>query len=129
MPTTELDGVVISCAPARFVKSDCARTVRPDRQVEVVVVRDPDGPVDIHVFIDGVITPVTEFVIDAGAGWCWADWKRCRDRNLSAASPSARRAMLAAYADPPGGRYVEGRGEAQWLDEVSGAPATDQDRR
>jgi hypothetical protein len=129
MPPQELDGIVLRCAPAQIVRRICARAVHPDRQVEVVVVRDPDGPVDTHVFIDGVKTPVTEFTIDAGAGWCWADWKRCRDRNLSAASPSARQTMLAAYADPPGGRYVGGRGEAQWLDEVSTASTTDEGQR
>lgn len=100
-----------------------------DRQVEAVVVRDPDGAVDVRVFIDGVETPVTELTIDAGAGWSWADWKRSRDRNLSAASPSAGQVLLAAYADPAGGRYVADRGETQWLDGVLSTPTTDEDQR
>ncbi|MGQ4614611.1 hypothetical protein [Nocardia sp. R7R-8] len=87
-----------------------------DRKVEVIIIRDPDGPVDAHVFIDGRATSVTEFMIDAGAGWCWADWRHCRDQNITAASPSARQVLLAVYADPPGGKYVEERGDAQWLD-------------
>jgi hypothetical protein len=73
MPPPELDGIVLRYAPARIVRRDCARAVHPDRQDEVVVVRDPDGPVDIHGFIDGAKTPVIEFTIDAGAGWYWAD--------------------------------------------------------
>ncbi len=100
-----------------------------DRQVEAVVIRNPDGPVDLHIFIDGLETPITEFLIDAGAGWHWADWKYCRDRNLSAASPSARLAMLAAYADPPGGRYVRDRGEAHWLDNIPKTSIADEDQR
>ncbi|BDT98376.1 hypothetical protein IFM12276_14050 [Nocardia sputorum] len=113
---------------------DSTRTRNPrrksdaDQQVEVVVVRDPDGPVDVHIFIGGVQTSATVLTIDAGAGWCWADWKHCRDRNLSAASPSARRTMLAAYADPPGGGYVVDRGEVQWLNGVSTTPTTEEDQ-
>ncbi|MCC3329690.1 hypothetical protein [Nocardia abscessus] len=100
-----------------------------DRQVEAVVLRHPDGPIDVRIFIDGVETAITEFTLDAGAGWCWADWKHSRDRNLSAASPAARQAMLAAYADPPGGRYVEDRSESQWLDDVSTIVTTEEDER
>jgi hypothetical protein len=87
--------------------------------IEVVVVRDPDGPIDVHVFVDGVEKVVREFRIDAGAGWSWDDWKDSRNENLSAASASARRVMLTVYADPPGGNYVEDRNDAQWLDGVS----------
>ncbi|MBF6202860.1 hypothetical protein IU483_01865 [Streptomyces gardneri] len=97
--------------------------------MEAVIIRNPDGPIDVHVFIDGLEVPITEFVIDAGAGWDWTDWKRCRDRNLSAASSSARLAMLAAYADPPGGRHVSDRGEAHWLDNVSKAMPTEGNQR
>lgn len=99
-----------------------------DRQVEAVVVRHPDGSVDVHIFIDGVETAVTDFTIDAGAGWCWADWKHSRDRNLSTASPAARQAMLTAYADPPGGRYVADRSETHWLDGVPIMATTDEDQ-
>ncbi|MEV6254461.1 hypothetical protein AB0L97_14520 [Nocardia sp. NPDC051911] len=83
------------------------------------MVRDPDGPVDVRVFIDGVEASITEFTIDAGAGWCWADWTRCRNQNLAAAFASARQALLAVYADPPGGSYIADRGDAQWLDGIN----------
>ncbi|MGK8500662.1 hypothetical protein [Nocardia asiatica] len=39
-----------------------------DRQVEAVVVRHPDGSVDVHIFIDGVETAVTDFTMMQALG-------------------------------------------------------------
>ncbi|MEU8899474.1 hypothetical protein [Nocardia sp. NPDC048505] len=86
--------------------------------VEVVVVRDPDGPNVAVVLVDGIRCPAVQFDIDAGAGWTWSDWKDARDVNLNAASPAARDALLDLYRLPPGGRYLWDRGDAGWLDGV-----------
>ncbi|MQY18400.1 hypothetical protein NRB20_14760 [Nocardia sp. RB20] len=45
----------------------------PQLNIELVVVRGPDGPVAITVFVDGVEYPTTEYTVDAGAGWTWED--------------------------------------------------------
>ncbi|MEV6323471.1 hypothetical protein AB0M45_20080 [Nocardia sp. NPDC051787] len=89
---------------------------QPD--IEVLFVRDPDGPDQFHVFVNGTTKTITLFTIDAGAGWCWKDWKDSRDAALSTASAQARRTMLTVYADPPGGSYIQGRDEAEWLEGV-----------
>lgn len=86
--------------------------------LEVIVVRDPDGPSGIEVFAGGVAVLPAEYVLDAGAGWQWDDWVEARDANLVSASPAARAALLGHCADPPGGKYVEGRDDAPWLDPV-----------
>ncbi|WP_405139287.1 hypothetical protein [Nocardia sp. NBC_01388] len=83
--------------------------------VETVIVRDPDGPTAVRVFIDGVEAQATNFTIDAGAGWTWEDWATARDTNLSAASPAAGKVLLKVYADPPGGEGIAGRGGHGWL--------------
>ncbi|MET8774734.1 hypothetical protein ABZV58_06860 [Nocardia sp. NPDC004654] len=84
--------------------------------IEVVVARDPDGLTEIQVFVDGSPRSVAEYRVDAGAGWTWTDWTRARDDNLANASPAARAALREVYANPPGGRYICGRGNAGWLD-------------
>ncbi|MBF6238887.1 hypothetical protein IU474_17690 [Nocardia otitidiscaviarum] len=75
-------------------------------RVEAVVVRDPDGPTDVRIFVDGMEVPATLFPVDAGAGWTWAEWMRTRDVNLALASPAARAALLHIYANVPGERYI-----------------------
>lgn len=105
----ETGGIDQGPAPAR-------RPVAPE--LEVIVVRDPDGPSEIEVFLDGVPVRPTEYVIDAGAGWHWDDWTEARDANLATASPAARTALLSRYDNPPGGQYVEDRDDAPWLDPV-----------
>lgn len=72
----------------------------PPKRIEVVTVRDPDGPLDVRVFVDGVEHSFSEYTVDAGAGWSWDDWKVARDSNLSAASDTARASLLDAYTDP-----------------------------
>ncbi|WP_327144698.1 hypothetical protein [Nocardia sp. NBC_01327] len=89
---------------------------RIEPNVEAVIVRDPDGPSVIRVFIDGAEAPITEFTVDARAGWTWNDWVAARDVNLAAASPAARERLFAAYADPPGGEFITGREGTAWLE-------------
>lgn len=74
--------------------------VRP--RVEAVVVRDLDGGVDVQVFIDGAPAPVSEYVVDAGAGWDWDQWKDWRDSCLATASPATQAALLAECVAGPG---------------------------
>lgn len=85
--------------------------------VEAITVRDPDGYIDLYVFVDGVRVKVEEYTIDAGAGHEWEDWKEHRDDILSKASPAAREVLVQRLSDPPGGNYVEGRGDEPWLDD------------
>lgn len=85
-------------------------------KIETIVVRDPDGPTDVYVFVDGVPVESVEYVIDAGAGHWWESWRETRDANLAAASSeTVRAALVEAYDDPPGGQYVEDREDAGWL--------------
>ncbi|MGW5147594.1 hypothetical protein [Rhodococcus koreensis] len=85
-------------------------------RIEIIVVRDPDGPTEIQLFADGEkVTDFTEYVIDAGAGHMWEDWTATRDENLRIASEGAREVLLEEYDDPPGGEYVEDRETNHWL--------------
>ncbi len=94
-------------------------TARPVSEViELVIRHDPDGPLDIKVFIDGVPHTATEFIVDAGAGWTWAEWKEKRDADLTTASDAARSILLDWYNEPPGGEYVDGRNTEHWLDDA-----------
>lgn len=111
----ETDGTDQGPAPAR-------RPAAPE--LEVIVVRDPDGPSVIEAFLDGVPVRPTEYVIDAGAGWHWNDWTEARDANLATASPATRAALLSHYDNPPGGQYVEDRDDAPWIDSVPAPAAT-----
>lgn len=83
--------------------------------LELVVVRDPDGGTEVDAFLDGEPIIGTEYTIDAGAGADWDGWKSTRDENLAAASPNVRSALIAAYDDPPGGQYIEGRENEPWI--------------
>ncbi|MGV9748080.1 hypothetical protein ACWDTG_24720 [Rhodococcus zopfii] len=85
-------------------------------QVEVIVVRDPDGPCEVETFVDGEPVHFTEYVLDAGAGWQWEDWTEARDENLATASPTVRAALLRHYDEPPGGEYIEDRDDAPWIE-------------
>ena len=84
-------------------------------ELELIIVRDPDGGNDVQAFLGGEPIDATEYVIDAGSGIEWESWKETRDRNLAAASPQARAALIPAYDDPPGGSYVEGRDDEPWI--------------
>ena len=85
---------------------------------EVLLTRDPDGPTAVDVAIFGVLVAAADtqtFSIDAGAGWEWTDWVEHRDTTLRLVSPSLQEPLRAALADPPGGKYVEGRAGRNWL--------------
>lgn len=89
------------------------------KHIELVILRDPDGPLEVQVFIDGIPYTATEYVIDAGAGWTWDEWKESRDTSLTATSGATRAILLDWYSDPPGGEYIDGHNTEHWLD---GAP-------
>ncbi|PCK23257.1 hypothetical protein [Rhodococcus qingshengii] len=84
-------------------------------ELELVIVRDPDGGTTVEAFLGGKPILATEYVIDAGSGGDWEGWKETRDENLAAASPKVRTALLSAYDDPPGGNYVRDRGDEPWI--------------
>ena len=90
---------------------------------EVLTVRDPDGPTEVHITVLGTLPKVAyvaEYSVDAGAGFEWEDWASHRDESLAAASDAIRPSLLAALAAPPGGKYVMGRPEGVgWLDGLS----------
>lgn len=69
--------------------------------VEAVVVRDPDGPTSVWVFVGGEPVEVAESCIDAGAGWDWEDWTEHRDEMLAGASPAARDAARRGLCGGP----------------------------
>lgn len=77
--------------------------------VEVLAVRDPDGPVEITAAVLGCLIPdVTEHHVDAGAGWTLQAWRECAAGCVDGASPAMRPYVEAAFADPPGAGYVVG---------------------
>lgn len=86
-------------------------------ELEIIVVRDPDGFTHIEAFLGGEPIETTEYVIDAGGGADWDGWKEGRDGNLAVASPKARASLLEHYDDPPGGDYIFGRDDEPWIDE------------
>lgn len=99
-----------------------AAAAPPEVLLESVVVRDPDGPVTTEAVVGGVPVRLAgreaQFTVDAGAGWLWEDWVAHRDQCLAGASDGARGSVLDAFREPPGGRYVDGRGDRGWLDGV-----------
>lgn len=92
-------------------------------KINLIVVRDPDGGVDIQVFADGTaVVGHGEVVIDTGSGWNWEDWKAFRDGEIKAArkiSPHYLAAVRDAFDSPPGGRdYIGGKPDDEgWLPE------------
>lgn len=79
--------------------------------IEILVVRDPDMADEVTVWVDGVerTEDVIEIHVDAGAGYDFADWREnadgwARDERLSEA---CREAVVEAFLDPPGQRYID----------------------
>ena len=88
--------------------------------VEVLVVRDPDGPTTVTTAVAGVAAEplgVQEIHVDAGAGWQWEDWTQHRDEAIGGVSAALHDGVVAAFSDPPGGQYVDGRDGQPWLPE------------
>lgn len=78
--------------------------------VEVLVVRDPDGPLEVRVFVRGAEDHAYALhVVDAGAGHLRSDW----DEQTTAAtereplSRAYRDAIADARTNPPGAEYIE----------------------
>ncbi|ACZ32383.1 hypothetical protein Xcel_3384 (plasmid) [Xylanimonas cellulosilytica DSM 15894] len=89
----------------------------PPVVAEVLTVRDPDGYTQAELTVLGTIPlpgTVAEFSVDPGAGYDWEAWTEHRD--------ALRPRLLDALADPPGGKYVEGRKDRDWLDGSPYAP-------
>jgi hypothetical protein len=85
-------------------------------KIAVIVIRDPDGPDDVSIFVDGVEVNyqdpgVDVFVIDAGAGHERADWDESRAFDVARAQhrhgDRVAELLDAAYADPPGSEYID----------------------
>lgn len=81
--------------------------------LQLLVVRDPDGGVDIRAFHSGTEVTHDEVVVDTGAGYDWAAWCHHRDQEIARAatySPLLEAAVRAAFDEPPGGRtYIGGK--------------------
>lgn len=86
-------------------------------KIELLVVRDPDGPAHITVYIDGAESTDYRYeVVDAGAGHMRSEWVET-DRRIAAdadLTPAFREALLAARQDPPGGGYIEDDRQSPW---------------
>lgn len=85
--------------------------------IEILVVRDPDSPNEIAVFIDGEqVTDNTQcrvIDIDAGAGYSIDDWDdnaRGTIQHLltERASDEFVRMVEESYSNPPGAEYIDG---------------------
>lgn len=86
--------------------------------IEVVTTAAGETP---SVFVDGQPVSASVLAVDAGAGWEWRQWCEFRDATVAAASPAARAVLLDAFANPIGGEFVVGRGQASWLDAAPAA--------
>lgn len=99
--------------------------VEPQEPVlEVLTVRDPDGPTHVEALVLGRSVSTVEVSVDAGAGWAWADWCAHRKASFARVSEAFRPTVLEAFTDPPGGRYVCGRGEDPWVPQDAGGSTT-----
>lgn len=79
--------------------------------IEVLVVRDPDMADEVTVWVDGIDVTLEAAIVqvDPGAGWDYEDWTAAAAGAVAmVASPAAREAIAAAYADPPGKSYIDG---------------------
>lgn len=90
---------------------DLEHALRAERalppMVEVLAVRDPDGPVGITAAVMGsVISSVVAHQVDAGAGWTYRDWLEEQQRAEACASRAMRPLVRAAFVDPPGAEYL-----------------------
>jgi hypothetical protein len=80
--------------------------------IEILVVRDPDGPNDVTVWLDGVDVTRDAYIVevDAGAGWVFDEWMEAAlTAAADAKSRAARDAIRAAFASPPGPEYIDMR--------------------
>ena len=80
-------------------------------KLELIIVREPDGPTDIYPYLDGVaLSPadVVEYVIDAAAGHTTEDWIQMRDDAVAAASPAVAVQLAAEFTNPPGADEIDG---------------------
>jgi hypothetical protein len=92
-------------------------------KVLVIATHDPDGGTWIDVFVDGqrIRDDALDVVpVDAGRGYTWDDWKENRDHWLDRSQREhgrrARSAVEAAFDDPPGGGWIDGKPEEEpWV--------------
>lgn len=114
-----VDGLWHESSIRYLLDIDRVLATEPATPIELVIVRDPDGGTYTNAGAFGAPVPdrlVSECVVDAGAGFEWDSWVEHRDAELAAASPRMRAVVADAFADPPGGKYVEGREGRDWLD-------------
>ena len=83
----------------------------PTPHIEIIIVRDPDGPTHVHPYVDGVELAegqYTEYVIDAGAGHSVENWVQMRDEAIAEASPAVAERLRIEFNDPPGAGEIQG---------------------
>lgn len=86
-------------------------TETPQPRIELVIVRDPDGPTEVYVYMGGKEVPdtdITEYVVDAAAGHTAAEFQQARATAIAQASPAAAAQLAAVYAAPPGADDIIG---------------------
>jgi hypothetical protein len=79
-------------------------------RVEILAVTDPDGSPEHTVWIDGqrIDSPPPDiYLIDAGHGYSYEDWRESAAYDVEQASDAAKAEIRAAYDDPPGRRYID----------------------
>jgi hypothetical protein len=79
--------------------------------ITVLVVRDPDGGNDIQIWNGNVeITQDCHVVeVDPGRGYDYENWLEMCTADVDATQHSIpQRAVLEAYLDPPGTKYIDG---------------------
>lgn len=80
-------------------------------RVEILVVTGDEGN-DFTIWVDGETETTADVIIcevDPGRGWLYDDWV---ESAVAAAATfkteAAKQAVIAAYADPPGKKYIDG---------------------
>lgn len=77
-------------------------------ELELIIVRDPDGDTEVEAFLDGKPVNATEFVIDPGRGWTPAQWREARREALELVSEAAGEALVQHY------EFAESAGNVSW---------------
>lgn len=88
-------------------------------KVTILHVRDPDSACDVRVFIDGVEQDWQDIGIvdvDAGRGYTLEDWNESRAWAKKMPESALRDAVIEAYGDPPGAKYIDDWSDREQLD-------------
>ncbi|MDA3644358.1 hypothetical protein LZ318_30900 [Saccharopolyspora indica] len=77
-----------------------------DRELEIVIDRDPDHGSEATAFLDGVECPAVVTAVDPGRGWTRENWQSAATDSAATASPAAAALIHQLFADGEDSPYV-----------------------